>query len=118
MPSGKVYKYGDNVDTDVIIPARYLNAPSPDELAKHCMEDIDATFAQKVQPGDIIVGARTSAAVPPANMRRLPSRVRRLLRHCAELRAHFLPQRHQHRLPDSGMPQSGGGDCKRRPSIG
>ena len=55
MPSGKVYKYGDNVDTDVIIPARYLNAPSPDELAKHCMEDIDATFAQKVQPGDIIV---------------------------------------------------------------
>ena len=51
MPSGKVYKYGDNVDTDVIIPARYLNAPSPDELAKHCMEDIDATFAQKVQPG-------------------------------------------------------------------
>ena len=56
MPSGKVYKYGDNVDTDVIIPARYLNAPSPDELAKHCMEDIDAIFAQKVQPGDIIVG--------------------------------------------------------------
>ena len=56
MPSGKVYKYGDNVDTDVIIPARYLNAPSPDELTKHCMEDIDATFAQKVQPGDIIVG--------------------------------------------------------------
>ena len=56
MPSGKVYKYGDNVDTDVIIPARYLNAHSPDELAKHCMEDIDATFAQKVQPGDIIVG--------------------------------------------------------------
>ena len=53
---GKVYKYGDNVDTDVIIPARYLNAPSPDELAKHCMEDIDATFAQNVQPGDIIVG--------------------------------------------------------------
>ena len=40
MPSGKVYKYGDNVDTDVIIPARYLNAPSPDELAKHCMEDL------------------------------------------------------------------------------
>ena len=40
----------------MIIPARYLNAPSPDELAKHCMEDIDATFAQKVQPGDIIVG--------------------------------------------------------------
>ena len=56
MYTGKVYKYGDNVDTDVIIPARYLNAPSPDELAKHCMEDIDASFAGKVQPGDIIVG--------------------------------------------------------------
>ena len=56
MYTGKVYKYGDNVDTDVIIPARYLNAPSPDELAKHCMEDIDASFATKVQPGDVIVG--------------------------------------------------------------
>ena len=56
MPSGKVYKYGDNVDTDVIIPARYLNAPSPEELAKHCMEDIDPDFARQVQPGDIIVG--------------------------------------------------------------
>ena len=56
MYTGKVYKYGDNVDTDVIIPARYLNAPSPDELAKHFMEDIDASFATKVQPGDIIVG--------------------------------------------------------------
>ena len=56
MYTGKVYKYGDNVDTDVIIPARYLNAPSPDELAKHCMEDIDACFATEVQPGDIIVG--------------------------------------------------------------
>ena len=56
MVTGKVYQYGDNVDTDVIIPARYLNAPSPEELAKHCMEDIDASFAGKVQPGDIMVG--------------------------------------------------------------
>ena len=56
MVTGKVYKYGDNVDTDVIIPARYLNAPSPEELAKHCMEDIDASFATTVQPGDIMVG--------------------------------------------------------------
>ena len=56
MVSGKVFKYGDNVDTDVIIPARYLNAPSPEELAKHCMEDIDPAFATTVQPGDIIVG--------------------------------------------------------------
>lgn len=53
---GKVFKYGDNVDTDVIIPARYLNAPSPEELAKHCMEDIDAAYATSVKPGDIMVG--------------------------------------------------------------
>ena len=51
----KVYKYGDNVDTDVIIPARYLNAPEKSELAKHCMEDIDLEFAKTVQPGDFIV---------------------------------------------------------------
>ena len=56
MVSGKVFKYGDNVDTDVIIPARYLNAPSPEELAKHCMEDIDTSFATTVKPGDIMVG--------------------------------------------------------------
>ncbi len=56
MPTGTVFKYGDNVDTDVIIPARYLNAPSPAELAKHCMEDIDAAFAGSVKPGDIVMG--------------------------------------------------------------
>lgn len=52
---GRVFKYPDNVDTDVIIPARYLNTPDAKELAKHCMEDIDATFVEKVNPGDIIV---------------------------------------------------------------
>lgn len=55
---GKVYKYGDNVDTDVIIPARYLNVPDPAELAKHCMEDIDVDFAKKVAKGDIIVATK------------------------------------------------------------
>ena len=55
---GKVYKYGDNVDTDVIIPARYLNAPDPSELAKHCMEDIDVDFAKNVNKGDIIVATK------------------------------------------------------------
>ena len=54
--TGKVFKYGSNVDTDVIIPARYLNAPDHAALASHCMEDIDPTFVQKVQPGDIMVG--------------------------------------------------------------
>ncbi|MDD7795929.1 3-isopropylmalate dehydratase small subunit [Clostridium sp. 'White wine YQ'] len=53
--NGKVFRYGDNVDTDVIIPARYLNTSDPKELAAHCMEDIDDTFASKVQVGDIIV---------------------------------------------------------------
>lgn len=55
---GTVHKYGDNVDTDVIIPARYLNTTSHEELAKHCMEDIDAAFVEKVQPGDIVVGEK------------------------------------------------------------
>ena len=52
---GKVYKYGSNVDTDVIIPARYLNTSDEKELASHCMEDIDKDFVRTVQPGDIIV---------------------------------------------------------------
>ena len=52
----KVYKYGDNVDTDVIIPARHLNDPDPKALASHCMEDIDVEFAKTVETGDIMVG--------------------------------------------------------------
>ena len=55
---GKVHKYGDNVDTDVIIPARYLNTSSHAELAAHCMEDIDADFVRKVQPGEIMVAGK------------------------------------------------------------
>ena len=53
--NGKVLKYGDNVDTDVIIPARYLNTINKKELASHCMEDIDKDFVNKVAPGDIMV---------------------------------------------------------------
>lgn len=53
---GTVIKYGDNIDTDVIIPARYLNTSLPEELAKHCMEDIDTEFVSKVKDGDIMVG--------------------------------------------------------------
>ncbi|MBE5971630.1 MAG: 3-isopropylmalate dehydratase small subunit [Lachnoclostridium sp.] len=55
---GKVYKYGDNVDTDVIIPARYLNITDGMELAKHCMEDIDKEFIKTVQKGDIMVAQK------------------------------------------------------------
>ena len=53
---GKVHKYGNNIDTDVIIPARYLNTANHKELAAHCMEDIDKEFVNKVQAGDIMVG--------------------------------------------------------------
>ena len=56
ITKGKVHKYGDNVDTDVIIPARYLNTSDPRELATHCMEDIDKDFTKKVAAGDIMVG--------------------------------------------------------------
>ncbi len=55
---GTVFKYGDNVDTDVIIPARYLNSTTGDELAKHCMEDIDKDFTKNVKSGDIIVAEK------------------------------------------------------------
>jgi len=55
---GKAIKYGDNVDTDVIIPARYLNTSDHNELASHCMEDIDKDFVKKVQKGDIMVAGR------------------------------------------------------------
>ena len=55
---GTVFKYGDNVDTDVIIPARYLNSSDPKELATHCMEDIDKEFIHRVNPGDIIVAEK------------------------------------------------------------
>ena len=53
---GHVFKYPDNVDTDVIIPARYLHTQDAKELASHCMEDIDKTFVHRVQPGDVMVG--------------------------------------------------------------
>ena len=55
---GTAIKYGDNIDTDVIIPARYLNTTDPKELASHCMEDIDKEFAKRVQTGDVMVGGK------------------------------------------------------------
>jgi 3-isopropylmalate/(R)-2-methylmalate dehydratase small subunit len=54
--TGKVWKFGDNIDTDAIVPARYLNTSDPVELAKHCMEDADPDFVKKIKPGDIIIG--------------------------------------------------------------
>lgn len=58
IAQGKVHKYGDNVDTDVIIPARYLNTSKAEELAAHCMEDIDKDFVKNVQNGDIMVATK------------------------------------------------------------
>ena len=55
---GRVFKFGNNIDTDVIIPARYLNTQSEAELASHCMEDIDKTFIKRVSSGDIMVGGK------------------------------------------------------------
>ena len=55
---GKAIKYGDNVDTDVIIPARYLNTSDPKELAMHCMEDLDSKFAEKMKAGDVMVAGK------------------------------------------------------------
>ena len=71
---GHVFKYGDNVDTDVIIPARYLNSSDPKELALHCMEDIDKDFVKNVKAGDIMVQIKTLDAVHPESMRRSLSR--------------------------------------------
>ncbi len=70
MIRGKAIKYGDNIDTDVIIPARYLTRFDPDHLARHCMEDLDPDFLNKIKPGDIIVagsnfGCGSSREVAP-----------------------------------------------------
>ena len=55
---GTVFRYGRDVDTDVIIPARYLNTSDPRELAKHCLEDLDPAFAARVRPGEVLVAGR------------------------------------------------------------
>lgn len=68
---GRVFKYGDNVDTDVIIPARYLNTSDAKELAAHCMEDIDTEFVKNVTDGDIIVANKNFGCGPSENMLRL-----------------------------------------------
>ena len=95
---GRVHKFGDNVDTDVIIPARYLNTASHKELAAHCMEDIDAQFVNKVQDGDIMVaeknfGCGSSREHAPID----------LLRDRLDLCKDLLPQFDQHRTSDFGM---------------
>ena len=63
---GTVHRYGRDIDTDVIIPARYLNTSDPAELAKHCLEDLDTEFVNNVQPGDIIVADENFGPALPA----------------------------------------------------
>ena len=102
--TGTAHRFGDDIDTDVIIPARYLNTSDPDELAAHCMEDLDAEFVGKVRAGRHHRGRGELRL-------RLLARARadrhqgcgRLGRHRADLRAHLLPQRHQHRAADHGV---------------
>ena len=100
---GSVFKYGDNIDTDVIIPARYLNTQNARELADHCMEDIDKTFITRVQAGDIMVGGENFGwgARAPGHQDR-----RHRLRHRRQLCPDFLPQCHQHRSAHPGVPVS------------
>ena len=71
---GRVFKYGDNVDTDVIIPARYLNSSDPAELATHCMEDIDKDFVKRFRKATLSLPIRTLAVVHPENTRQLQLR--------------------------------------------
>ena len=108
--TGNVHKYGSNVDTDVIIPARYLNEPDHKALASHCMEDIDADFAKKVQPGDIMVadwnfGCGSSREHAPIAIKASGISVRHRLQLCPDL----LPQLHQHRPAHYGVPRGSGG---------
>ena len=97
---GSVFKYPDNVDTDVIIPARHLNTQDPKELASHCMEDIDKDFVRNIRDGDVMVGGWNFG--------------------CGSSREHapvaicpyLLPQQHQHRPAHHGVPRGCG--CHQR----
>ena len=109
MVEGKVFHYGDNVDTDVIIPARYLNVSEPSHLAAHCMEDIDSDFVKTVQEGDIIVAARnfgcgSSREHAPIAIKASGS----FLRDRKLLRQNFLSKCHQYRIAYYRVPGSGG----------
>ena len=102
---GKVHKYGDNVDTDVIIPARYLNTPDMQELAQHCMEDIDVDFAKNVQKGDIMVaksnfGCGSSREHAPIAIKAAGVSCqgeRNILRYSKDIRKNILQKRYKYR---------------------
>ena len=101
---GTVFKYKDNVDTDVIIPARYLNTPNAKELASHCMEDIDTSFVQKVKSGDIMVaGWKLWLWIIQRACTTCHQDVWYQCGHCQKLCPHLLSQCHQYRTSDFGV---------------
>jgi len=96
---GFVHKFGDNVDTDVIIPARYLNTADHKELASHCMEDIDKDFVKKVKPNDIIVANYNFGC--GSSREHAPIAIKAAGVSCVIAKTFariFLPQLHQHRF--------------------
>lgn len=106
---GTVFKYGNDVDTDVIIPARYLNTTSEAELASHCMEDIDKEFVKNVKQGDIMVAEDNSGCGPRASTRPIAIKASGIsLVICQFFRTHLLPQFYQYRAAHSGMSRGGG----------
>ena len=111
---GKTWTYGDNIDTDVIIPARYLNSFDPKELASHCMVDIDESFAKEVKAGDIMVGGWNFGCGSSREHAPLPSSIGRTRHHCRKLCPDLLPQRHQRRPSCPGNWQRCQKDSKRR----
>jgi len=95
---GYAHKYGDNVDTDVIIPARYLNTSDHEELAAHCMEDLDKDFVKKVKPGDIIVGGHNFGC--GSSREHAPIAIKATGVSCVIAKSFariFLPKRHKYR---------------------
>ena len=105
---GHVFKYGDNVDTDVIIPARYLNSFDAQELASHAMVDIDPDFAKKVQPGDLIVANKNFGCGSSREHAPLCLKTAGVSCIIGDFCAYLLPQRNQYRSSDHRMP--GGGE--------
>jgi hypothetical protein len=112
----KVWRYGDHVDTDVIIPARYLNIADFKELANHAMEDIDTTFAPKVQPGDIMVAGKNFGCGSSREHAPMVLKVKGVqVYYRRQLCPDFLPQCYQHRPAGSGNRPPGGKDSGRGP---
>ena len=102
---GRVFKYGDNVDTDVIIPARYLNSSDPAELATHCMEDIDKEFVNKVQKGDIIVANKNFGC--GSSREHAPIAIKAAGVSCVIAETYLLQKFYQYRSSDYRVPGSG-----------